>query len=623
MNTKKIAGAALNQTPIDWSNNFDNIKNAIEQAKSENVDLLLLPELCITGYGCEDLFLSTWIYEKALSVLNNIVLLTSDIIVCVGLPLHYNGFNYNSVCVIHNKKIVGFSLKQFLANDGVHYETRWFKAWPQNQISKISNSLGEFEMGDLVYNLNGISFAFEICEDAWHENDRPAIRHFNKGVKLLLNPSASHFSFGKTKLREDKVVLSASEKFNCVYLYANLLGNEAGRIVYDGEIIIASKGNLIAKNQRLSFRNYNLVSSTIDFDSLSPISSVTNPDFYDKNEEFVAAEALCLFDYMRKSKSKGFVLSLSGGADSSCSAVLVSEMVKRGVNELGIHQFIKKANITDLFHDVENITYKDIVNKILTCVYQWAANSSWDTFDSAKGLAEDINSSFLSWRIDKEVASYTSTLEVSLQRKLTWETDDITLQNIQARSRAPIVWMLTNVKNALLITTSNRSEGDVGYATMDGDTCGSIAPIAGVEKYFIQQWLLWAETNLGYQGLRFVNALIPTAELRPADKSQTDEKDLMPYYILAKIEREAILYWKSPLQVYESLKDSINISNIELKNHIVKFFKMWSRNQWKRERIAPSFLLDDFNVDPRTWCRFPILSGSFLDELELLNTKNI
>ena len=293
------------------------------------------------------------------------------------------------------------------------------------------------------------------------------------------------------------------------------------------------------------------------------------------------------------------------------SSVLLS-VVKRGVEELGVQAFIEKAQLQSLFSDIEKkYTIKELINSTLTTVYQWAANSGWDTFDSAKGLAEDIGASFYSWRIDKEVASYTSTLEVCLQRKLTWEQDDITLQNIQARSRAPIVWMLTNVKNALLITTSNRSEGDVGYATMDGDTCGSIAPIAGVEKAFVQQWLIWAQSTLGYEGLRYVNALIPTAELRPPDRSQTDEKDLMPYPILALIEKEAIRNWKSPKEVYDALKSEVLVDSEDLKKYIQKFFLMWSRNQWKRERIAPSFLLDDFNVDPRTWCRFPILSGSF------------
>jgi NAD+ synthase (glutamine-hydrolysing) len=178
---------------------------------------------------------------------------------------------------------------------------------------------------------------------------------------------------------------------------------------------------------------------------------------------------------------------------------------------------------------------------------------------------------------------------------------------------------LANLKNALLLSTSNRSEGDVGYATMDGDTSGSISPIAGVDKDFVIHWLQWAEKNLDRPGLREVNALTPTAELRPQERSQTDEKDLMPYSLLVEIERLAIRDRRSPLEVFVALRKKNEFTEAELKEYIKKFFRLWSRNQWKRERLAPSFHLDDFNVDPKTWCRFPILSGGFEEELNQLD----
>jgi NAD+ synthase (glutamine-hydrolysing) len=190
------------------------------------------------------------------------------------------------------------------------------------------------------------------------------------------------------------------------------------------------------------------------------------------------------------------------------------------------------------------------------------------------------------------------------------------MQNIQARTRSPIIWMLANIKRAVLLTTSNRSEGDVGYATMDGDTSGSLAPIAGISKVFILQWLKWAEKNLDQTGLNAANNLQPTAELRPLERNQTDEDDLMPYSVLVEIEKHAIQERKSPIQVFEDMKNSMD--SVRLKGYIKKFFKLWSANQWKRERLAPSFHLDDINVDPRSWCRFPILSSSFKEELELL-----
>jgi NAD+ synthase (glutamine-hydrolysing) len=250
---------------------------------------------------------------------------------------------------------------------------------------------------------------------------------------------------------------------------------------------------------------------------------------------------------------------------------------------------------------------------LLSCAYQATRNSSTTTLSAAQTLAESLGAAFHCWTIDDEVESYKNKIEQTIGRSLTWEKDDIALQNIQARSRSPIIWMLANIKNAILITTSNRSEGDVGYATMDGDTSGSLAPIAGVDKPFIIQWLKWAQEQLGYSGLAAVNKLEPTAELRPSGSSQTDEKDLMPYDLLVKIEKLAIRDRKSPMEVYSVL--SKEYDKITIKDAVTKFFRLWARNQWKRERFAPSFHLDDINIDPRSWCRFPILSGGFEQEL--------
>src|SRR5258708_20285320 len=103
------------------------------------------------------------------------------------------------------------------------------------------------------------------------------------------------------------------------------------------------------------------------------------------------------------------------------------------------------------------------------------------------------------------------------------------MQNIQGRSRSPVIWLLANVKQSILLTTSNRSEGDVGYATMDGDTSGSLAPIAGIDKPFLLQWLKWAETVLKYDSLKWVNQLQPTPELTPIAPPQNHKNNLIPH----------------------------------------------------------------------------------------------
>ena len=239
----KIGGAALNQTPLDWTNNLENIRDAISLARSEAVSILCLPELCITAYGCEDLFLSRWLSESALNFLDEIAQWCIDITTCVGLPVWFDDKLYNCACLIQNQEILGFVPKQHLANDGVHYEPRWFTAWESGKLASFVLNGKDYPFGDRLFDLYGIITGFEICEDAWVSKGRPAENLSSQGVQLILNPSASHFAFHKSAFREN-LVITSSKKYDCVYLYSNLLGNESGRMIFDGDIFIAQKGQL-------------------------------------------------------------------------------------------------------------------------------------------------------------------------------------------------------------------------------------------------------------------------------------------------------------------------------------------------------------------------------------------
>ena len=635
----RVAGAAVNQTPLDWEQNIQNLIAAIRAARAEGVSLLCLPELSICGYGCEDTFFSGYILERSLQGLRRIAAECDNIIVSVGLPMEVENCLYNVSALIQNREILGFAAKQELAGDGVHYEPRWFKRWPDNLVLSYEIDGEVYPFGDVIFEIDGVRIGFEICEDAWN-GVRPAQDHYLHNVDIILNPSASHFAFGKSGVRE-KLIAETTRGFYCAYVYSNLLGNESGRLIFDGEILIAQGGKILAHNDRFSFQNFQVLTAVLDveairrqkkksfnFEPIYPanlvmgvdeIDEVDDPGFNEhsgtiqhlsKEEEFHKATALGLFDYMRKSYSKGFVVSLSGGADSSCCVALVSESFKMARKELGDEAFRKKLGYLDL-GDLDTLA-----QRMLTCIYQGTGNSSDDTEESARELAKDVGATFYNWNVQQLYNQYTGMVQESLSRDLAWETDDIALQNVQARLRSPGVWMIANINNALLLTTSNRSEAAVGYATMDGDTSGGLAPLGGIDKAFLRQWLVWAQLELGIQGLQYVNKLTPTAELRPLDNAQTDEGDLMPYPILDKIEKAAIRDYKSPVEVFKTLR-GIKEDDV-LKGYITKFFKLWSRNQWKRERYAPSFHLDDENLDPKTWCRFPILSGSFREDLQAL-----
>lgn len=654
----KVASCVLNQTPMAWESNTQNILNAIEDARSQEVSLLCLPEFCITGYGCEDYFFAHDLEVQAQKCLLEIVEHTQDIIVALGLPLRHNNRLYDVACLVANKRILGFYCKQNLANNGIHYEARWFHAWPSGVVESTEINRINYPIGDVVFDVSGVRIAFEICEDAWIA-DRPGRRHYERGVDIMLNPSASHFSFHKFVTRE-RFVIDASRSFGCSYIYTNLLGNEAGRAVYDGDAMIASNGEFLVSSKRFSYEDFLITSAVIDTDytRLSQVQNIAKlpqdkawkvlgsfnfPDIEPvlkqvallepfegggalKEEEFARAVCLGLFDYLRKSRSQGFTVSLSGGADSSACVALCGLMVHLAEESIGLERF--KQRLSHITKIQQATTAEEITKELIHAIYQGTENSSADTLESARSLAESIGATFYEININGLVETYTQLIESQIGRELSWKTDDIALQNIQARVRAPGVWMLTNLTNHLLLSTSNRSEVAVGYATMDGDTAGSISPIAGIDKHYLRQWLRWLETvgcevngkHIKIEGLKKVNSLQPTAELRPQDQRQTDEDDLMAYEFLDALEEVAIRDKKSPVDCYRTMlvRFKTQYTEAQMLTWTERFFKLWSRNQWKRERYAPSFHLDDLSLDPRTWCRFPILSGGFERELDEL-----
>jgi NAD+ synthase (glutamine-hydrolysing) len=661
MNTLHVAAAVLNQTPLDWRHNLENVRGAFAEARALGVSVLCLPELCLTGYGCEDAFHSANTLRRAWSALIELLPETRGMVVTVGLPVLHQNAVFNCAALLADGKLVGLVAKRHLAGDGIHYEPRWFKAWPAGVVDRHALPDGTtVPIGDLHFDVGGVRFGFEICEDAWVAN-RPGAALAGFGVDFILNPSASHFAFGKIEVRK-RFVLEGSRAFGVTYLYANLLGNEAGRAIYDGGALIASSGKLVATGSRFSFQDRLLTTAQIDLDATrmgQARSASFRPDLagdnaacvraefnwtaatqvkvvaqssepngpweegeFVKEEEFTRAVALALFDYLRKAKAGGFTLSLSGGADSAAVAVLVRQAFAGALAELADDGV--RLKLSHLRRLPEVLDVRSLTQALLTTAYQPTENSGSVTRDAARAVAEALGARHLELDVAAVHRGYLDVVERAVGRPLDWATDDIALQNIQARVRSPGIWMLANLSGSLLLSTSNRSEAAVGYATMDGDTSGGLSPIAGIDKNFLRHWLRWMETTgpVGFgaiPALAVINRQAPTAELRPPGALQTDEDDLMPYDLLDAVERAAIRDKHAPMEVWQLMQPQFpQFSPAQLAVWVERFFCLWSRNQWKRERYAPSFHLDDENLDPKTWCRWPILSGGFEVELEEL-----
>ena len=636
-----VGAGVLNQIPLDWEGNFQRILKAIQSAQDSDISILCLPELCLTGYGCEDQFYGELAQQKSIEYLQRLIPETKNIIVFVGLPLLFEGDLYNVSACVANQKIIGFIPKQFLADDGVHYEPRWFKAWPKGKRGQISINEFNLPMGDFRFDFAGIKIGIEICQDAWEGNLRPAHDLAKRGVSLICNPTASHFAFGKSEIRQ-RLSVEGSEIIDGTYLFANLLGNESGRIIFDGDAYIVHQGKILQQTNRFSFQDFQIISSEVDLKKINngdsadliqiePFQIALKPQNlvdvaeweeskHKKEEEFARVISLGLWDYLRKSFSNGFVISLSGGADSSAISTLCYLSVYLAEKELGFMGLKEKLAYIPWIQSVQNT--QELIKKLMTTLYQGTVNSSESTQRSASELANYIGTTHYELKIDSIVNEYTALIENAIGRSLDWSTDDVTLQNVQARVRSPSAWMLANINNALLLATSNRSEGSVGYSTMDGDTSGSISPIAGIDKHFLRKWLSWIQhsglnNELKIEGLHRVNSLEPSAELRPLETKQVDEEDLMPYPILNVIERLAFYDRKTPADCLGLIKKQFgnHFSEEKLTEFVHRFFKLWARNQWKRERYAPGFHVDDYSLDPKSWLRFPILSAGLAKDL--------
>lgn len=711
MQLYRIATVAVNQTPLDWSGNRARILDALRELAagggdfSGRPDLVLFPEMSITGYGCEDAFHSPDLARRAFASLQKIAGEAQKIlphsVVVLGLPVRRDDRIFNCAAFASGGRVRGIVPKRNLAGDGVHYEPRWFVADRETHRREYVTADGEsVPFGPLLFEHRGAKISVEVCEDAWVAR-RPALLHVKRGVEIVLNPNASHFAFDKHRIRRN-IALESSRSLGVAYVTVNLLGNEAGRMIYDGQSLFASAGEMMHEHPGLSFHEYILNEVTLDLErnralrsrvyshlrqelaatgetagmlerenpivrldedvrsvdipftgarigfrtkeksgdvssaSFKPATNRPVPDYLrghiKKETQFLCATTLGLFDYLRKSRSHGFVVSLSGGADSATCALLVQRMLAYAVEELGARPCLERLGREELWVELGlNDDAADVVAQIcrglLFTIYQGTDQSSATTRDAAAAVARALHSRHSAVNVQALMDGYRNIIEQDvIERKLTWNEDDLPLQNIQARVRSPMAWMLANTTNSLLITTSNRSEAAVGYSTMDGDTSGGLAPIAGVDKAFVQSFLRFMESTGDHIGpvpeLAHINVQQPTAELRPLEQKQTDEGDLMPYALLDRIEKLAIRDRKPPVEVFEALRaqpDAAALPDDEtLRNYIRRFFQLWSRNQWKRERYAPAFHLDDENLDPRTWYRFPILSGGYVDELKEL-----
>lgn len=665
-----VGVASLNQTVGDWSGNERRIRDVIAVARAEGVKLLLLPEMCLSGYSLSDRLLRVGTMLRSWDRLLRLSDATDGMAVAVGLPILLEDVVFNAMGLLANGKLVGLVAKENLATGDVQYENRYFQPWPRERRIDYRGPDGTtVPLGNQIFDLPGIGVVgFEICEDAW-KGIRPGSVHALAGAEILLNPSASWFTIGKHRVRR-RMVEQISLEDHCVYLYASLLGCDATRLIFDGSLFIAVNGRIESEGRRFIFnKDFELAHRVVDLRELRH-ARMEEGSWREQHQRAEFGQYGVWPSIVRVESEFGssqappppapYWLPPEPRHPDPSLAYLESQCFggrpigERDLNHLelelalalGLRDYTRKCGVKTLclaisggrdsamvavivhrmIHyqhpELSEQEVRKLVHQRFVCAYLATENSGSTTRDAAEGVALEVGARFFDGKIQQALEAVHQAVETMTGEPLSWDNPahDITLQNVQARLRGTVIWTLANLNNALLLVTSNKSEAAVGYTTMDGDTSGGLAPIADVPKSLVMLYVTWAKQFHRYQCLAAIDELKATAELRPPGENQSDEADLMPFIVLDQLMYAFVQLGLEPLEIHQRFWPNVQALYHDDQSlfaaDIRKFTRMLCQAQWKRERFAISFRVTAFDLDPKTGFRFPPVQAPFHEELQ-------
>ncbi|MEQ1531826.1 MAG: NAD+ synthase, partial [Methylococcales bacterium] len=424
--TLKIALAQTNFLVGNVAANVNNIIQTAIYARDElAAELIVFPELTITGYPAEDLLFRADFIAAANNALYQLAEAISGIAVVVGFPEHDGEKLYNSAAVLHQGAVLACYRKQALPNYGVFDEQRYFTAGQQ----------------PCVFEFNGLFIGLTICEDVW----RSGIIDANKqaGAELLLTLNASPFNAGKISQRET-VICKQVQAAQIPLVYVNQVGGQ-DELIFDGaSFVVDAQGQVVFRAQEFKEQI-----SVVEFAGSTPVKSTCAPLYNEVSSEYQAL-VLGIKDYVRKNGFHGALLGLSGGIDSALVLALA-------VDALGADQVEAVLMPSRYTQDMSN--------------------------EDAILEADALGVKTYTIPIEPAVTAFTG----MLAEVFAGTGKDTTEENIQARCRGVILMAMSNKQGKLLLTTGNKSEMSVGYATLYGDMAGGFAPIKDVPKLLVYQ----------------------------------------------------------------------------------------------------------------------------------------
>jgi NAD+ synthase (glutamine-hydrolysing) len=533
----KVALAQINLLVGDVRGNLERVIRESRRARDElKADLVLFPELTLSGYPPEDLLFHRGLKRQIGQALDELTRAVPEIGVLIGYPEYTQGHIYNSACLLRGGRIMARHRKACLPNYKVFDEKRYFT--PGTEAT--------------VVDFDGFRLGLLICEDAWEAP--PASAAEAQGAQLLLTINASPFEIHKQRERE-LIVGQRAHETGLPVVYVNLLGGQ-DELVFDGNsFAMDAHGRVIMRAPPLVEGLYGL-----EFErrgpALVPVGGVVEPEWPDEQTVY-GVLVLGVRDYVNKHGFNGAVIGLSGGIDSALTLAIAAD----ALGPERVHAVMMPSRYTSQMSRDDAAAEARLLGVTMSSI-------------SIEGMFE-------------------ATLE-ALKQEFAGRQPDTTEENIQARCRGVLLMAISNKTGRMLLTTGNKSEMAVGYATLYGDMAGGFAPIKDCSKQLVYRLARYRNSVAPVIPDRVITRE-PTAELRP---DQKDSDSLPPYTVLDPI-LEAFI--EDDLSVEEICERGFERSVVS------RVLEMVKRAEYKRRQAPPGVRVSR-RAFGRDW-RYPITNG--------------
>ncbi|MEN8168675.1 MAG: NAD+ synthase [Pseudomonadota bacterium] len=532
-----IVMAQLNMLVGDIEGNADKVIAAARRARDEmRADVIVFPELTLSGYPPEDLLLRSGLYNRVLHALERVKHEVSGIDVVLGYPHAASGGLYNAASLLRDGDTVATYHKHHLPNYSVFDEKRYFAEGRKPCVVEVK----------------GVKVGLTICEDVWHP--APVALAAEAGAELILNLNASPFHSGK-ELEREEVMAERVADVHLPIIYVNLAGGQ-DELVFDGRSFVMDGDGQVVQRAPAFEEGLFLVELDYDGEVVTPRPGEMAPVL---GEEAAVYQALVLGvrDYIEKNGFRGVVLGLSGGIDSALSLAIAVDAIgpERVEAVMMPSRYTADMSVADA---EEEANYLDVDYQVITI--------------------EPLFNAFLS----------------SLAHEFEGLPVDTTEENLQARCRGVLLMAISNKKHKIVLTTGNKSEMAVGYATLYGDMAGGFDVLKDVPKTLVFRLSEYRNT-LGYVIPQRVIDRPPSAELAP---DQKDSDSLPDYPVLDAILERYV--------EQDQCRDEIVAAGFD-EDEVRRVIGLVDRNEYKRRQAAPGVRITRraFGRDRR----YPITSG--------------